>query len=305
MKFLLISLVASFALTALANTNSPLVVYGEDNRKDLYEVTNPLYLKLAKSTAAMVKKEYLLDNGNSYSSRIKVNLEDGLGVCPSEKFANQPLLSNCSGFLVGKDTIVTAGHCYNGDHEKLCNESVWVFDYKMTDYKSINLTSIQKKNVYKCKSVVKQVLNGNEDFAVIKLQRVVQDREPLKYRKTGKISNDANLVVIGHPSMMPIKVSDGGTVLRNYDRFQFTTTLDTFQGNSGSAVFDSETGLLEGILVSGKTDYIPSIESNPQSCKVVNTCDMQGRNCDGKDRGSIVVPGENVTRITTVHKFIK
>ena len=305
MKFLLISLITTYALTVNASTNSTRVVYGEDNRKDLFEVTNPLYLKLAKSTAAMVKKEYLRDNGDSYSSRIGANLEDGLGVCPSERFADQPLLSNCSGFLVGKDTIITAGHCYNGDYERLCEESVWVFDYKMADHKSINLTSIQKSNVYKCKSVVKQVLNGNEDFAVIKLQKEVSGREPLKYRKTGKISNDAKLVVIGHPSMMPLKVSGGGTVLRNYDRFQFTTTLDTFQGNSGSAVFDSETGLLEGILVSGKTDYIPSIENNPQSCKVVNTCDMQGNNCDGTDRGSLAVPGENVTRITTVHKFIK
>lgn len=305
MKLITSLLLTTLSTTSLATTNGTRVVYGEDNRKDLYEVSNPLFLKLAKSTAAMVQTKYLSKNDDGFASKIRATLETGLNVCPSERFSQQPLLSNCSGFLVGKDTIVTAGHCYDGDHAKLCRDSVWIFDYKMDDSKNINLDGIKKENVYRCKKVVKQIFDRNQDFAVIKLDREVKDRAPLKYRKKGKISKNSNLVVIGHPSMMPLKVSEGGTVLRNRGKYQFTTTLDTFQGNSGSAVFDSDTGILEGILVSGKTDYIPSDASDDKSCTVVNTCDMGGLDCDGTDNGTLNVPGENVTRITTVSKYIK
>jgi hypothetical protein len=58
-------------------------------------------------------------------------------------------------------------------------------------------------------------------------------------------------------------------------------------------------------LVSGKTDYIPSVETDEESCQVVNTCDMNGNNCVGTDPGSLRVPGENVTRITTLVKYIE
>lgn len=304
MKSFLSTLLLLTSIISFANTASTNVVYGEDNRQDLYEVTNPLFKKLAVSTAAMVKKKYLLEGEEFYSSRINVTLEDGLGVCANEKFATQPILPNCSGFLVSEDTIVTAGHCADGDLIKNCEENLWVFDYKMDSYSKINQTEIKKENVYKCKKIIKQVLTRTEDFAVIKLERVVTGRKPLKFRTKGKVSDNAKLVVIGHPSMLPLKVSEGGTILRNFDKYKFTTNLDTFQGNSGSAVFNSETGLLEGILVSGKTDYIPSSEKDPKSCKIVNTCDMKGENCIGKDSGSIYTPGENVTRITTLIKYL-
>jgi V8-like Glu-specific endopeptidase len=295
----------TLSFTSMAGTKKIKVVYGEDNRKDLYEVKNPLFIKLAKSTAAMVQTQYLSKHKNGFSSVIGATLETGLNVCPSERFSQQPLLSNCSGFLVGKNTIVTAGHCYDGDHKKLCRDSVWVFDYKMKDSKNINLDGIKKENVYRCKKVVKQIFSRYQDFAVITLAREVEDRAPLKFRKQGKIKSDSELVVIGHPSMLPLKVSDGGTVLKNNGKYQFTTSLDTFQGNSGSAVFDSKTGILEGILVSGKTDYISSDIDDEKSCTVVNTCDQDGSNCFGTDSGSVNTPGENVTRITSLSKYFK
>jgi len=305
MKLFTSLLLISLSFTSVAGINGIKVVYGEDNRKDLYEVRNPLYIKLAHSTAAMVQTKYLEKTEDGFASRLDVTLEDGLKICPSERFSQQPLLPNCSGFLVGKNTIITAGHCANGNHAQVCRDNVWVFDHAMDDSKNINLKNIKKSNVYRCKKVVKQIFNRDQDFAVITLDRDVVGREPLQFRKSGKISTKANLVVIGHPSMMPLKVSDGGSVLINKGKYQFTTNLDTFQGNSGSAVFDSETGLLEGILVSGKTDYIPSDESDSESCKVVNICDNKGKNCMGTDRGSLGIAGENVTRITTLTKYIK
>lgn len=305
MKTLILAMIATLSLSAIASVNGTRVVYGEDNRKDLYESMNPLYKILANSTAGMVSNRALhRDADGSFSVPRQVSLEDGMNLCPSEKFSQQPLLANCSGFLVGDDILVSAGHCFKGRAEGSCQTHSWVFGLKMESDDQINLDTISQDNVYRCKRVIKAVLNENEDFAVIQLDRKVVNRKPLKFRTQGKLSKDAGLVVIGHPTMMPLKVSDGGTVLANSNPYQFTTSLDTFQGNSGSAVFDSRTGMLEGILVSGKTDYIPSDTKDPESCVVVNTCDMDGSNCMGKDRGSIEVPGENVTRITTLTQYI-
>ena len=305
MKLLTLVVTAVMSLSVVAGVDRTRVVYGEDNRKDIYETINPLHLKLANSTAGMVSNRSLSKNSdNTFSITRKVTLEEGMNLCPSEKFSQQPLLANCSGFLVGDDILVSAGHCFKGHAEGSCQTHSWVFGMKMENRKDINMDSIPQENVYRCKKVIKAVLDYNEDFAVIQLDRKVTNREPLKFRTSGKVNNDSELVVIGHPTMMPLKVSDGGTILMNDNPYQFITSLDTFQGNSGSAVFNSETGLLEGILVSGKTDYIPSDEKDPESCLVVNTCDMDGTNCMGKDRGSMEVPGENVTRITTLTQYI-
>lgn len=290
--------------TLYAATNHNKVVYGEDNRLDLYEVKNKLFRKLAQSTAGMVSLNMLERTEDSFALSKNITLEQGLNVCPSEKFADQPLAANCSGFLVGDDLLVTAGHCYSGMSANSCRTHAWVFDYAMKSSSDINTDSIPSENVYFCKKVVKVKFDNNEDFAVIQLDRKVTNREPLQYRKQGKVTKNTPLVVIGHPSMLPTKVSPGGTVLLNDGKFQFTTTLDTFQGNSGSAVFNAKTGMVEGILVSGKTDYIPSRPQDPNSCLVVNNCDMKGSTCDGKDRGSLMVPGENVTRITSLIQFL-
>jgi hypothetical protein len=306
MKILFLLTTAIFGLTAYATDFSPRVIYGEDNRIDVYQNTNPLYAELASSTAGMVAK-YMFEAKDEEHLGLKYNttLEKGLNVCPSERFANQPLIANCSGFLVGDDILVSAGHCFKGHAATSCDTHVWVFGLEMNSSDDIDTDMIPKKNIYKCKNIIKAELTRNEDYAIIQLDRKVEGRKPLEYRTSGKIPNNAELVVIGHPSMLPTKIADGGTVLKNNDHFQFTTSLDTFQGNSGSAVFNAQTGVLEGILVSGKTDYIPSVEGDEKSCQVVNHCSQDGRSCKGKDSGSVLVPGENVTRITTVMKNLR
>jgi len=302
MKLTLPLLILAFlANSTLAATK---VVYGDDNRKDLYEILNPKTLKLATGTAGMVDLNLLNENGDEYFLNRKITLEEGLNICPSERFSDQPIASNCSGFLVKEDIIITAGHCYSGRAANSCKTHAWLFDYAMEGSNSINTDNITKDNVYFCKKVIKVKFDRNQDFAIIKLDRKVVGRSPLKYRTSGEVSKKSKLMVIGHPSMLPTKVSAGGTVIGNNDTFQFTTTLDTFQGNSGSAVFNEETGEIEGILVSGKTDYIPARPQDPNSCLIVNNCDMKGSKCDGKDRGSTEVPGENVTRITSVIKYL-
>lgn len=294
--------------TVYSKTNAPRAVYGKDSRKDIYEVRNPLYLELAESTAGLVDNHMLKrskDRKTYFFNGDLFTLEKGLRLCSSEKFAKQPMLTNCSGFLIAENKIMTAGHCY-ADFEDMdsCGSSSWVFGLQMEGPNYINTQNIPADNVYRCKKILHMKSDDILDFAIIELDRNVVGRSPLKYRTEGKIADEAELVAIGHPSMLPLKVADGASILDNQGQLAFVANLDTFQGNSGSAVFDSNTGLVEGILISGKTDYIMTNPKDGRSCQVVNICDEDGLNCKGEDFGSLFIPGESVLRISILKDLI-
>lgn len=295
-----------FAVNAQAGID---VIYGKDNRQDIYQVSSSLHKKLAMSTAGMVQLGAFqkASKPGVFDLQGVQTLERAQNICASESFSQQPAAATCSGFLVGPDTLITAGHCYKsmGSPEQVCKAFAWVFDLHMTSSSSNPTKNIPISNVYLCKEVIAAELGPTTDFAVIKLDRPVVGREPLKYRTSGKISNSANLVVIGHPTGLPTKVSAGGKVTKNDDATRFSTTLDTFHGNSGSAVFDASTGIVEGILIQGKTDYVPSKKDDPKSCMIVNKCDENAQNCSaGPDQGPVQW-GEVVLRLDRVIPHIK
>lgn len=259
------------------------VIYGVDNRVDIYQSTNPLYKNLASSTAAMISNSQLIDHSDLVSIEGQ-SLEEGDGVCSDALFAKQLAVANCSGFLVGSQYLVTAGHCIETIRD--CEKYSWVFDYANTTEEKKSYT-VPKTEIYKCVEITEHSLDNktDNDFALVKLDRPVANRVPLKFRTKGKISKRSKLVVIGHPSGLPTKIADGANVRNNSNKYYFVTNLDTFGGNSGSAVFDATTGAVEGILVRGERDY----ETDPvKNCLRPKVCGMD--ECRGED----------VTRITNI-----
>ena len=231
------------------------VIYGKDNRKDIYEIHDNKILDLARSTAAMIRNGVASENEDGYRVNGR-NLQDQ-GFCSKEKFSTQLTVAMCSGFLVAPDILVTAGHCIR--NIKDCEKHIWVFDFSITNEEDKGLISrnFPKKNVFKCQKILDRKLSNlsKMDYAIIKLDRPVQDRTPLSFRQTGKVEKNDNVFVIGHPSGLPTKVADGAWVRKNSKKNYFKANLDAFGGNSGSAVF-SESGIVEGILVRGAKDYV-------------------------------------------------
>lgn len=303
----LICLLATLAMTLSAHAG-PTVVYGQDDRKDVYQTSNALHLTLAKSSAGMIKKSMFVKGAlaNTFDLQNTTTLERGANVCTSEKFTQQSLAPICSGFLIGPDTLITAGHCYNSfdTPENVCKSFAWVFDYEMKSATHDPTKKISIANIYNCKSVSSVQRDSLYDFAIIKLDRKVVGRTPLKFRSSGKLANTAALVVIGHPTGLPTKISANGKVTLNTEVTRFSTTLDTFHGNSGSAVFDSTTGQVEGILIMGKNDYRPSLVSNPRSCQVANICDETASNCTAGVETGTIGKGEVVLRIEKINAQI-
>ncbi|MBI2518814.1 MAG: trypsin-like peptidase domain-containing protein [Bdellovibrio sp.] len=291
-----------FTSTQLFAKVLPKVIYGIDNRAELNNTPRTMFETLGRSTAAMVRDEALVldSSGGSYSLAPSVKtLKESLRLCSKERFGDQPFLASCSGFLVAENILVTAGHCYQGMMNSACDDHVWVFDYKLEDETRPFSFSFPKENVYRCKRVLKAVLNSSDrsDYSIIELDRKVTDRLPLRLRKSGAVKVGEQVTVIGHPWGLPSKIAEGGKILHADQSQYFTTTLDTFQGNSGSAVFNSQTGIVEGILVRGRSDALMSFGSDEGVCRTLNVCNEDGSSCSVKDENS---KGEDVSRITVV-----
>ena len=265
-----------------ARADAPFVVYGDDNRVDIYESTNPQFVELSKATAAMIPNTTLIMNSLG-GFGLGGNILRDLNLCKKERFINQKIAANCSGFLISDKYLVTAGHCIKTEND--CEKYRWVFDYKM-DSENQTSFNIPASSIYSCTKIIAHELNDSTkaDYAVVELDRAVTDRTPLTFRKSGELQLNDPLVVIGHPSGLPTKIADGANV-RSLSFTYFVSNLDTFGGNSGSAVINTNTLEVEGILVRGEEDYVkPFLRGclKPKECK--------NEKCRGED----------VTRITII-----
>jgi V8-like Glu-specific endopeptidase len=247
------------------------VLYGDDNRVEPFNSPDPMLQQLALGTAAKISNRSLKVSGDDLTIGGS-NLIDRFGICPDERFTNQLVAAACSGFLVAPDILVTAGHCMHNDDFD-CKKFSWVFDFALKPGME-SITRVHKSKVYRCTEILAKDYDPyNEyfenDYAVIRLDRPVVDRTPLKVRLKGEIELGTPLAIIGHPSGLPTKIADGAFVRDNPDVLYFTATLDSFGGNSGSAVFNAQSGEVEGILVLGETDYVTDEE---RGCSIPKRC---------------------------------
>lgn len=268
------------------------LVYGDDDRLDVYQVSDPFLLDLADGTAAVMSRNLLHANnqggytiGSSATNDYTTDLADSQGVCANEPFADQITPAFCSAFLVGDDLMVTAGHCISTSS---CATSRFVFDFEMEDVDTVR-TRVDDNDVYSCASVEGRQLSGDEDWAVIRLDRPVQGHTPMPVRRSGNVSVGTSLVLLGHPSGLPLKIAPNGTVRGTSNPVYFDASVDSYGGNSGSPVVNAQTGEVEGILVRGNADYEWS-----GSCYVSNEC-SDANGCPGF---------EDVTRTTLFDHLI-
>jgi hypothetical protein len=89
-------MLVTFAMSARANNK---VIYGVDDRREVFEVTNNQYTDLAIKTAAMIP----VDKIKIDLQEVKITgktLSSKMNICPTERFADQINPAMCSGFLV-------------------------------------------------------------------------------------------------------------------------------------------------------------------------------------------------------------
>lgn len=277
MKRLMVSVVAlaaalRLAVPAFAQVDGQ-VIYGADDRIDLYQTENSKLLSLADSTVALMQASAVRSEGAVSTLRTSP-YGTGNGLCKEEPFYDQVTAAFCSGSLVAPDIIMTAGHCITS--QSACAGTKFVFGFAVTEKGKMPLT-VPSKEVYGCQTLLgREQVNDGADWALVKLDRPVTGHAALKLNLTGEIVNKTPIVVIGHPAGLPTKISGGAAVRDASKEGYFTANLDTYGGNSGSAVFNARNGLVEGILVRGENDYVYR-----GGCRVSNVCTDAG--CRGED----------------------
>lgn len=238
-------------------SGTPKVIYGNDDRLDYYQVTDPDRVQMAMATCALIRTTRMNRNGDgSYTLFPSAYTQYGLPACADEPFGDQPTAAFCSGFMAGPDIIVTAGHCYNTED---LGTAYFVFGFFMLNEVTPVLT-FQADQVYTGIEILGRAHTSVYDYCVIKLDRPITapGAKTLPVRREGSIAAGINVGVIGHPSGLPMKIAFGNntTVRTNVSPGFFVANLDTYRGNSGSPVFNATTGVVEGVLVRGDMDFI-------------------------------------------------
>lgn len=250
-------------------------VYGVDDRKDMFQVSKPAVLAAARAVVALVKAVDLRQKPDGSYDLATEPYRDAYDLCASEPFADQPLGCFCSGFLVAPDVVATAGHCVKTQAQLAGIR--FVFDFKMTGVSSPR-TSFPASDVYRGTTLMGHALDDatGTDWALVRLDRAVQGRTPVKMRTSGKVPAGQKLYVVGHPCGLPQKYAPGAEVRDNTPAPYFVANLDTYGGNSGSPVFNATNNQVEGILVRGETDFVSN-----GNCNVSLVCPSTG--CRGED----------------------
>ncbi|HAR41452.1 MAG TPA: hypothetical protein DCS07_02280 [Bdellovibrionales bacterium] len=265
-----------FCLTSLASQTGPVlphVIYGPDNRKDYYDIRDPDLKRLADSTPALFRKSNLKFQGDRvvFPSR---NYGQVKRLCAGEPFVTQQVASFCSGALVGPDLVLTAGHCVNSQSD--CSQVAIGFDYRL-EKPGDSAGSIADRDLYFCRKLeARKYYVDGVDYALLRLDRVVRDRAPIRVHASGPLDRKAELAVLGYPSGLPFKLTDQANV-RDVKAGHFILDADTFAGNSGSPVINVRTLEIEGVLVRGDTDYL---FDGARGCSIERHCTQKG--CTGE-----------------------
>jgi hypothetical protein len=267
----------SVAVSFAASQVKPKVIYGEDNRRDVIEVSRADVRDIADSTVALIPNSSLSSRANGVIQIDTTQFGSDMNLCSGEPFFSQPIAAICSGSLVGDDLIATAGHCINASN---CKDHSFVFGFKMVATNQAQ-EKISATEVYKCKDVVAHEYGNGADYALVRLDRPVRGHRVLNLQQN-PVSTGDQIYVVGHPSGLPTKVTDGATVREQKGAF-FVSNLDTYGGNSGSAVFNDKTNEIVGILVRGEDDFVYDRTSKCYRSKV---CPSAG--CRGEDATNIL-----------------
>jgi hypothetical protein len=249
------------------------VIYGVDDRQDVFQITDQAILNDVDSVVILCDQNDVTDNGNGTSTLRTQNFGTSHNLCATEPFRDQPLGGFCSGFLVSPDIIATAGHCVDPSDVTTLR---FVFGFRMLNATTAR-TVIDNTEIYRGVNIIgRQLVGDGADWALVRIDRPVTNHSVVRIRRAGQIANNQAVHVIGHPVGLPTKVAGGAVVRDISPPAFFVANLDTYGGNSGSPVFNSDTHEVEGILVRGETDF-----TTIGTCTVSLRCPNTG--CRGED----------------------
>jgi len=225
---------------------------------------------LLSSQATMVYNRYLKDNpdgGHDFSIDHAPKLKDHYSIeegelCSEVKGKDLPITANCSGILVGADLMLTAGQCYLGQ-QRTCDDFKWVFDY------SPSQKHFKSHQVYNCKKIIHYSVSvdlneTNDQWALIQLDRKVENRLPLELAKT---SDEEKGRVLGNFFGLSPQISKVKEII-NSEGFK-TGNFDQEFPVPGSSIINSDNQVL-GVVIRTEGGFVKNEE---RGCYLPKECD--------------------------------
>ncbi len=260
--------------------------------------------------------------------------DEGEGDCPQDlcpattPFYAQPTPTHhCSGFLVGEDLILTAGHCMC---EIGCADQRFVFDYAVKypgDPLGVpppqggGVKYIPQEDIFACVELAgcespfapgtppDEAFSFGEgapgiDWALVRLDRPVgADRVPIPTERSTETAVGDYALMLGHPWRIPLKAEI--QQISGYSGSGLAGPFSALHGNSGSGIFNLHTGKAVGIA---RTGPMALEESAHPSCQALyDLCFTCGNSVGAQGTLTLasVVPkiGLQVTPTLAVHHY--
>ena len=295
----------------LLSINSHAIIFGQDDRQMLSQAPAK-YAVHAQGVGMFFSKITMTEVSPGVFKQEAMTVKESLGVCSNERFAQAPAIPvACSGFLVGEDLLMTAGHCLllNGNEvpqqaDLFCENFIWAFDVDdLPGHKTLD--QIPAENLYECERVIKATndsqrvdethIDFRADWALMKLKR--KTKRPYYRVSADNVPVGTPMYNLGH-QMGSLTMYTPGRKISDTALYH-RTNIDAFGGASGAPTF-TEDGVVRGILVSGYPEsfierLIEVAAGRKETCNAINHCDDEGKNC-GYDDG-FDIPGTHIQKI--------
>ena len=287
-------LLKTFLLALLTPLLSHAIFYESPNLNTIEDTNSIKLIKQSKGIALKVRKRNLrlITIENKLYFRIKYvhirNINLGLDdssqefLCSNELHRNQPRVGGCTGFLVGKKLLATAGHCH---YDTECHLYSWIFNYNQSTKRDDENLYFPKEDVYNCEAPVFHDLDFRvlSDIAVFRLSRDVKQPYIFKMDLNYKPIPNDRVYVLSHPLGMPLMASTKGKVNFQETNMYMRVKVDMFPGSSGAPLLNYKNGKVIGVLVRGEEDFI---RNDKKACFKHRVC-LEKDDCQGGDFSSL------------------
>ena len=248
------------------------VIYGEDSIRGVKDST----ASRLRASVAIVPSVRLTPTGSGDRSFDDRTAHERSRICrdSDQALGSQIAPASCSGLLVAKNLVLTAGHCFDAPEGYLsgCQQMSFVFHFD-DEFVAEPRKTVPASSVYGCADVRSGVGFGAVDAVLVVLDRDVQGIEPVALTAGRPLRVDEKIMTVGYPLGTPKKTSRG--VIRKIGP-RIEASLDVFVGNSGGPVFSEETGELLGILAGGEKDFEAIRTQAGGVCQVPKRCSDAG-----------------------------
>jgi hypothetical protein len=230
-------------------------------------------------TCVFVETLNAISNDKKYRFNVKYLLKEipvkkkgtftKLPACDCLKFPDEPILGFFSGFWITPNIVATALHTDSAPIASISKTRILSKYYNDT-YIDKTVT-IPVENVFEIEKKLYLEPNPNH-FDVVFYQVTTDNQLPESSYTFGTAKKDETIFSIGYPLGLPAKLCKMGKIY-DEDDYHFYTDLDSLNGSSGSAVYNSDGEIIGLLLSKGKAEEI--LIDDVQKCWKLNSKDYK------------------------------